>query len=107
MRCTCCNSVMPPVSRKMKPVTTGAGEMESKHTDYLEGFPSGQEELLCRKCLQSISSSNSDLNEQFNTERDTAHHVTSTVTKLVSSGGLNEAFDETWNEYNGGESYLG
>lgn len=107
MRCICCNAVLPPVTRKMKPVTTGAGEMNSEHTDHMADFPRGNEEDYCRKCLQSISSSNSDLNEQFNTERDHAHYVTSNVVKIDSCGGLNEAFDETWNEYNGGESYLG
>ena len=65
MRCVCCNSVMG--YKKMKPVTTFSGDMDSVYTDRIEGFPKNATEDLCNKCISEIRNYNISLNDQIST----------------------------------------
>lgn len=58
LHCKACDSSFP--ANRMKPATINIS-LQSSFTDLMIGFPTNQLEELCPKCINSISSYNSDL----------------------------------------------
>ena len=62
-RCTACDAKLG-VPRVKRPVTSALG-LNSTHTDVTIGFPKGDEEDLCLKCVGWITGMNADMNAQW------------------------------------------
>ena len=96
-RCTACNSPLDNYRRKMKPVGTWSGHMQSHYTDVVEGFPEDDEETLCKICIRSISGSNSDLNERM----DPYDHIERILDGDYELDDMNAAFEYVQRVYEG------